>query len=117
MDLNEAIKAHSEWKMRLRSALSHKETLDAATIGRDDCCKFGKWLHGEARGQFGALRSHADCVHKHAAFHREAGKVAATINDARYDEADAMLKSQSSYSLASNDVLFAIGALKKEAGL
>ena len=57
MDFNEAIKAHSDWKMKLRSAIQAQTTLDAATIARDDCCVLGKWLHGESRAQFGQLGS------------------------------------------------------------
>lgn len=117
MDLNEAIQAHSAWKMRLRSAITHHETLDEATIQRDDCCKLGRWLHGEARSSFGKLASHADCVKKHAAFHQAAGKVAGEINARHYAEAEAMLASKSEYAKASNEVIFAIGTLKKEAGL
>ena len=55
MDLNEAIQAHSEWKMKLRSAIQSRTQLDAATIARDDCCALGKWLHGESRAQYGRL--------------------------------------------------------------
>lgn len=117
MDLNEAIKAHSEWKMKLRGAISAKSTLDAATISRDDCCALGKWLHGESKPAFGKLTAHADCVRHHAAFHKEAGKVATTINAGKYAEAEQMLGSGSPYASASNAVVIAIGALKREAKL
>jgi len=117
MDLTEAIQAHSAWKMRLRSAITHHETLDEASICRDDCCKLGRWLHGEARAQFGTLHSHAECVKKHAAFHKEAGRVAGEINARHYTEAEALLANRGDYARASNDVIFAIGALKREAGL
>ena len=36
MDFNEAIQAHSNWKMRLRKAIQVQETLDVANIARDD---------------------------------------------------------------------------------
>lgn len=49
MDLNNAIAKHSEWKTKLRSAITRKETLDASTISKDNCCDLGKWLHGEAK--------------------------------------------------------------------
>lgn len=117
MDLNEAIKAHSEWKMKLRGAISSKGTLDAATISRDDCCALGKWLHGESKPRFGKLAAHMDCVRHHAVFHKEAGKVASAINAGHYVEAEQMLSSGSPYASASNAVVIAIGALKREAKL
>lgn len=117
MDLQEAIRAHSDWKTKLRGAISAKSQLDAKTIARDDCCVLGKWLHGESRPTYGPLASHQACVRKHAAFHLEASKVANEINKGRYAEAQSMLETGSPYALASNEVVFAIGALKREAKL
>jgi hypothetical protein len=117
MDLESAIRKHSEWKIRLRGAIFKKETLDAATISQDNCCELGKWLHGEARTKFGRLASHAECIKKHAAFHTEAGKVASTINGKRYTEAEAMMGGDTSYAQVSSSVAIAIMHLKKEAGL
>jgi len=117
MDLQEAIRAHSDWKTKLRGAISSKSQLDVATIARDDCCMLGKWLHGESRPTYGPLVSHKACVAKHAAFHKEAAKVASAINRGNYSEAQDMLELGKSYALASNEVVFAIGALKREAKL
>jgi hypothetical protein len=48
MNLDNAIATHARWKLKFRGAISAQETLDAATIGKDDCCEIGKWLHGVA---------------------------------------------------------------------
>lgn len=117
MDLNEAIKAHSDWKVKLRGAISAQSTLDAPTIAKDNCCVLGKWLHGESKSLLGSMGSHADCVRHHAAFHREASKVAEVINNKRFAEAEKMLAPGSPYAVASNAVVIAIGALKREAKL
>lgn len=117
MDLNDAIKAHSDWKMKLRSAISAQSTLDADTISKDNCCALGKWLHVESKAKLGALRSHSDCIRQHAAFHKEAGKVATAINSKKYKEAEQMQGSGTPYATASNAVVMAIGALKREAKL
>ena len=117
MDLQEAVRAHSDWKTKLRAAISAKSTLDVDTISRDDCCLLGKWLHGESRPMFGPLTSHVACVKKHAVFHKEAAKIASNINAKRYAEAEKMLEAGGAYSTASNEVVFAIGALKREAKL
>lgn len=116
MDFSETIRAHAEWKMKFRHAITKKENLDVTTISADNCCALGKWLHGEAKMKFGKLKSYGDCVSRHAAFHKEAGKVAKTINEKKYDEAEAMIGNNTPFFSASNSVVVAIGALKKEIG-
>ncbi|MBT9559897.1 MAG: CZB domain-containing protein [Myxococcales bacterium] len=113
MDYDKVMAAHSEWKTKLRGALLRQEKLDAANISRDDCCSLGKWIHGP---ESSSVRSHAAfgaCKTKHAEFHREAGKVAAAINAARYAEAETLLGSTSAYSRVSSEVITAILSLKK----
>jgi hypothetical protein len=63
------------------------------------------------------LASHRECMLLHAAFHRAASKVASTINARDFANAEAMLDSGKEYALASNAVVIAIGALKREAKL
>ena len=114
MDLNQALEKHAEWKIKFRAAIGKKDTMDADTIGRDNCCDLGKWLHGDAKPKLGHLKSYSECVLKHAHFHTEAGKVAKAINAKQYDIAEAMLGSGTGYTRASNEVGVAITHLKKE---
>lgn len=117
MDLDSAIGKHAEWKMKFRNAISKQETMDAATISKDNCCELGKWLHGEAKAKFGRLASHAECLQRHAEFHAEAGKVATAINARNFTEASDMINGATNYAKASSSVGVAIMRLKKEAGL
>lgn len=117
MDLNEAIKAHSDWKMKLRGAIQAHTEMDVATIARDDCCALGKWLHGEAQSRFPGLKSYKECVNLHANFHKQASQVAVNINQGHYEQAAKMLGSGTPYTNASHAVIMAIGTLKREAGL
>jgi len=114
IDLDQALDKHSEWKVRLRTAITQRENMDAVTISRDDCCDFGKWLHGDARFQLGQKASYTECVSKHAAFHTEAGKIATLINNKKFNEAEAMLGSGSPFVSASSAVGVAIMRLKKD---
>lgn len=114
MNLDEAIQKHAEWKVKLRSAITKKETLDAATIRQDNACILGKWLHGEGKAQYGNKPSFANLVAKHAEFHHNASKVADAINARKYDAAETMLGVGSQYGNASLTVAAAISALKKE---
>lgn len=113
MNLDEAIRAHAEWKLKLRAAMSRKEQLDAATIARDDCCALGKWIHGEGRSQLGKHTEFVEVRDKHRAFHQQAGAVAREINAGRYAEADKMLDNGTAYARTSQEVGVAIQKLKK----
>ena len=113
MNLDEAVQKHNDWKIKFRSAISKKETMDAATISKDNCCEFGKWLYGAGKSEYGSLSSFTECVAKHKAFHVEAGKVAVAINAKKYVEASAMIGAGTSYSAASTDTGVAIMHLKK----
>lgn len=115
MDLNQAVERHTEWKTKFRLAISKRESMDAATIAKDNCCELGKWLHGESKTTMGKLPSHAECIKKHALFHIEAGKVARAINAKQYAKAEAMLNPNTPYWNASTAVVAAILHLKKEA--
>lgn len=117
MDLDSAIKAHGEWKVKFRAAIQGKQQLDAASVSKDNLCPLGQWLHGEAKAKYSGLKSYARCVHDHAAFHAEAGKVAAAINAARYAEAETMIASSTPYANVSSAVGVAILALRKEASI
>jgi len=114
VDLNLAIQKHAEWKYKFRAAMTAPDPMDVATISKDDCCEIGKWLHGEAKTLHGRLASHAKCLAAHAAFHAEAGKIAALINAKKHDEAEKMLGAGTSYAEASRKVGIAIIELKNE---
>ncbi len=112
MDLSNAIQQHVGWKIKLRNAIQKKEKLDAISLSCDDRCELGKWLHGPGKTTHGKHPSFGDCVSKHAAFHNEAGKVATTINQQHYDEAEKMLGGTSAFGKASSAVSIAITRLK-----
>ena len=114
MNLDNAVKAHAEWKLKLRSAISKRERIDAISLARDNCCELGRWLHGEGRARFGSLARFDTCMRKHATFHTEAGRVARVINDGDYEAAEKMLEAGGAYARASGDAGAAIVQLKRE---
>ena len=112
--LDNAIRAHADWKTKLRTAIQKKEALDADTISRDDCCELGKWLHGKGRAQYGGRPSFTQLIDEHRNFHQQAGKVAQTINRGAYQEAEQQIASGSAFSEASQRVGRAIVQLANE---
>lgn len=117
MDLNAAIQKHAEWKFKFREALSSGTAMDAGAIAKDNGCEMGKWLHGEAHTKYGQRGAYVRCVANHAAFHVEAGKVAAAINAKKNAEAEKMLAAGSAFFEASKKVSLSIVELKNEVGL
>ncbi len=118
IDLDEAIRAHHVWKIKLINACKSQTQVDGTTIGKDDCCVLGKWLHGKARRDYRQMSGYLDCVKKHSTFHREAGKLAELINQGQYSVALSILDDQdSTYAEVSSKVCDAISALKRQTGL
>lgn len=111
MNLDAAAKAHGEWRNKLRGAIAKCEAVDAAAIAADNCCDLGRWLHGNGKLQYGASHAFGDLLAKHAAFHKEAGRVAQAINARDYDRASAMLEVGTPFATASATVIAAINAL------
>jgi len=114
INLDNAIKAHVDWRAKLRTAIRHRDSMDAETIGRDDCCELGQWVHGPGRSRYGGHVSFVTLVGAHRAFHHEAGKVAAMINRGDYDAAEQQLGSHTDFARASSKVDVAVIQLKNE---
>ena len=115
LTLDRAYAAHQQWKVKLQESVTARATLDVATIRRDDCCELGKWLHSDARRDYGHKVEFKNLLAKHASFHLVASVVADIINTKNYAEATSMLRDYSLFSTASADVGLAIMALKKAA--
>jgi methyl-accepting chemotaxis protein-1 (serine sensor receptor) len=113
INLDNAIQAHADWRNKLRSASTKHEQVDADTIGRDDCCEMGKWLHGAGGAKFGSKPIFVDLLAGHKNFHVEAGKVAKAVNQGSAQVAQ-MMDSGTPFSKASNEVGRLIVLLKRE---
>jgi hypothetical protein len=96
--------------------MQKREQLNLAEVQADNCCEFGRWLHGDAKEQFGQLASFKTCVELHAAFHQEAGRVAQDINAGNFLEANKMIVSMDGpYAQASGALSVGVVAMFREA--
>ncbi len=114
INLDNAIKAHANWRSKLRLAANKNEQIDADTAGRDDCCELGKWLHGAGSSTFGGRPTFVALIDRHRAFHTEAGKVASLINQGNGAQAEKMLGSGTPFSQTSDEVTRLIVQFKSE---
>ena len=92
MNFEEAITAHSQWKIRLQGVVqgTTKEVLDPKVIGVDDQCALGKWIHGEAR-TYSAHAEYCELLKAHAEFHACAAEVLRTAESGQREKAKAMV--------------------------
>jgi Chemoreceptor zinc-binding domain len=117
MNLEESVKKHTEWKLKFRAAIAGQEQMDVGTIGRDNACPLGQWLHGDGKATCGSRPEFQRAFDAHRKFHVEAGKVASLINAKKYGEAERLIDSDTDYATASQVVGVALMALKKAAKL
>ncbi|MBN8488821.1 MAG: CZB domain-containing protein, partial [Burkholderiales bacterium] len=89
--LESAIRAHVDWRTRLRNAAMQGEQIDVQNVSRDDGCPLGGWLHGEGRHRCGQLPSFTALVAEHAGFHRQVGVVARLVNAGQSEQAVAAM--------------------------
>ncbi len=91
--IRKAIGAHGAWKLRLKTALSSGGNgLDPATICRNDCCEFGKWLLSSSMSpEIRAGMPYKVIYRLHTEFHQCAGSVAGAILAGKTAEAGNML--------------------------
>lgn len=106
-----AVAAHSAWKIRFRTEMKSGGKLDVNTIKVDDKCDLGRWLYGDGQ-RYRELREFGTLLNSHKNFHRCAADVAADINIGRFQAAEVKINSGEFHS-CSRDVVAAIMTLKK----
>lgn len=115
LTFDKVLSVHVEWSSTFISAMATGVSLNASEISRDDLCHVGVWLHGDGKANHHARPSFEKLVSDHARFHREAGRVAAAINEGRHDEARQMLHTSEPYAESSEAFLLAFLAFRKDA--
>jgi methyl-accepting chemotaxis protein len=115
INLDNAIKAHADWRSKLRLAAQKHEHLDAEKVGRDDCCELGIWLHGAGKSKYGGKPTFVALVDAHKSFHQEAGKVARAVNQgADSAQTEKLLEGDTGFGKASGTVTRLIVQMKSE---
>lgn len=62
--------------------------------GRDDCCDFGRWLHGRDVPVSARNDHFAKVRELHARFHRHAGQVLTMLDAGKAGEADTLIEGE-----------------------
>ncbi|HOW27194.1 MAG TPA: CZB domain-containing protein [Elusimicrobiota bacterium] len=116
MNIDEAMQAHVNWKMRLRDycKADRKENLDSNLVNKDNRCDLGKWIHGEAKEKFGSSPDFQKLIEIHAEFHRYAAEIVNLVNSNKITEALAILDNpQSPFRSKTTEVIGLLAKMKK----
>ena len=111
VNFDEAIKAHTYWKVMLKSLINGQRPLDASTVSLDSVCELGRWIAGVGRA-YAELAGFDAFVRQHQAFHETAGAVARLVESGHRAQADAMMAPQGEFTVASEKTIAAIQELK-----
>lgn len=117
IDIDTAIAAHENWKLRLQNYLNGNSTenLQAEVVCLDDRCDLGKWLHGPGGQRLGKYPAFSVLVARHKYFHLQASTVVALAQANDKDQATKTL--EGSYRHASTQVVLLLKELKRGLGL
>jgi hypothetical protein len=116
LDIDTAIAAHENWKLRLQNYLDGKSTEDLKpeVVCLDDRCDLGKWLHGPGKMRLGAYPAFSILIARHKYFHVQASSVVALAQAGENDKARQTLGT--SYRHGSNQVVLLLKELKRGLG-
>lgn len=80
MNVDDAIKAHAHWKVKLAAYLQKPDgSINPVDLAQDNRCELGKWIHGEA-ARHSHVHEFSELRATHAAFHRAAADVVRKID-------------------------------------
>jgi methyl-accepting chemotaxis protein len=114
-DFDRAVRAHSDWKMKLGAYIRRPDqSLRAVEVERDDVCELGCWIHGPGR-QLAGAREYSELKSAHAEFHRTAADIVRRADAGEKVSEDIALSATSPYSNASSNVIQAIATMKRMA--
>ena len=113
--LTRALAAHSQGKVRLKQSIETRTSeFDPVSVGRDDKCDLGAWLHDPTADR---QSSHFErTLEAHRRFHRAAADVLRLALDGRTDEARAAMGIAGEFSKASAAVSGELVAWQRELG-
>lgn len=94
LNMKEALDAHIAWTRRLEDQLKGRDAAHypADAAAADHLCTLGKWIHGAARREFGALPEYGELLRVHAEFHAVVGAVLSEVQHREQVDAEQALK-------------------------
>lgn len=115
MDFDEAIKAHSAWKLKLSQYLEKPDgSLKATDVQMDNKCVLGQWIYGEG-AKHTSLPEYSTLKNEHASFYKAAAEVIRKADSGQSVSEDVAIGSKSDFGRTSTAVITAIMMMKRKA--
>lgn len=114
IDIADAVKAHVNWKVRLRRYMDGEsnEQLRVEDVCRDDNCILGKWIYGPGSKHFHGNEHFKRLQADHTRFHSLAGTIVARMQGGEKEKAEELFANE--YSRSSFRVIKSLTTLNKE---
>jgi len=113
MNFDDAITAHSAWKLKLTSYLKHPDgSLKVEDIQSDSKCNLGQWIHGEGT-KWASSPHYTELKAEHARFHKAAASVVRKADSGQAVAEEVALGAKSDFANASSAVVSAIMHMKQ----
>jgi hypothetical protein len=115
MNFDEAMQAHTSWKIKLRTYLSKPDgSLKPADFEPDNRCALGKWIHGEG-AKHAALAEFQSLKDAHVGFHKAAANVVRQADSGKSVSEDLAIGSSSEFATKSSAMIRALLMMKMKA--
>ncbi|MDD5731246.1 MAG: CZB domain-containing protein [Candidatus Omnitrophica bacterium] len=114
MNFDDAIKAHVEWKSKLRAYLAKRDgSLKPEQIAQDKICPLGQWIHSEGK-KYSAIPEYTSLKEAHLQFHQHTAQIVAMVNSGDIQQAETMLSAGSEFMRLSGTCVNMIMQLKQK---
>nr|BFD33224.1 hypothetical protein GTC16762_28420 [Pigmentibacter ruber] len=112
MNYDEAVKAHSSWKVKLVNYLKNPDnSLKSDDICKDNLCDLGKWIYS-MENKFSGNNNFKKLKSIHADFHTEAGNIALRIHSGEKFSEDEIIGKNSKFNILSQQVIASLMAIQ-----
>ena len=112
MNLDDAIKTHTVWKMLLRRYIDRPDhSLSPVAVGSLDGCDLGNWLEGDGK-KYSNIPEFTALVAGHARFHQAAAEVIRRADWGQTVSPEVALGSASPFESATREVVQLLTTLK-----
>lgn len=116
MNFDEAIAAHTKWKVRLRTFIDGTgEKLEASKVAVDNQCDLGRWIYGDG-AKYRSLDAYEKLRASHAKFHKCAAQVVTHAASGNRNQAESLIGNGGEFSKLSQETIGAIMQMRKTAG-
>lgn len=115
MNINDAIRAHTDWKLKLQTTAEGRsnERLDPGVVALDNKCGLGQWIYGNGMRDHKEDPTFKELCDAHACFHRSAAKLVEMINRGKTESALGFLNdSQSDFGKHQSRVIRCLMSLR-----